>query len=175
MAIENNAKNRTVQATIFESQKIITDIRIERYKNICTLINDIKSEIVSEYLTISKLDMLKLSLMNDFDLNLFFKYDSPKTKTPIFLKTTHICDKITEIKTKSRNDNGRCIIKEGINHPIFDDLTTFTTLVELYIIGQLLRNEGVEKHIKDNIYIDSTFRCYDSLVSEFYKSDTEKN
>lgn len=156
-SIEENTENRAAKQTLFEAQLVITQMRVKWYEELSQLINDIKVDLSKLQINESNIDQLKKKLMK-IDQSFLFKNDILGDSGFLFPLSEEILNLIKERK-------------EGYIDKLQDKLTSLMSIMELYIITQMLRDHEVAKYINSHKGdIDSTFSCMDQFAKEFNKS-----
>lgn len=172
-SIENNNKKRNVKNKIFEAQTILTKMRLEDYRIIKDIINEIKVSIYKKHPCSEKIDYLKKKLM---EMDLSFLYKGQKMKDNPFLRSTteNLVVKLEKFMTKVE----KCVeVEKNEEFDLQVCLTNFQNMMEFYIIFQLVCDKEVEKYISDNQeYMDCTISLmYDIAKDVAKKRDAEQN
>ncbi len=159
-SIEENTKNRVAKQILFETQLVITQMRVKRYEEFSQLINDIKVDLYKNRISEPNIEQLKKSLMK-VDHSFLFKNDDLEDSGFLFPSTKKIIEILKERK-------------EGYMDKLEDNLTNFLSLMEIYIINQMLRDHDVVKYINSHRgNIDSTFSCMDQFAKDYAKKLNE--
>ncbi len=161
--IENSNDERHARGLIFEAQSILSKMRFDDYKRIQVLINDMKISLYRHDIPIEQSELLKRELMG---LDFSFLYKSQQLKHEPFLR------RITETLVNQLEDvlsqiNNKKEIDETEIDKLQNNLSSFLTMMEFYIISQLVRDNVVQNYICEHEdEMDCTISCIQELAKE---------
>ncbi len=170
LIVENKNSERNTKNKIYESQGVITQMRMRLYEDVRPLINEVKSDIYVNRFTQSRLTELKKRLM-EIDSSLLFRSN---ISSPSFLKNN------TEevLKTIQTIESPR--YRSGDEENLIKKLDGYLYQMEFYIITQSIKDADVYKYIMSNSKnIDSTLNCVcdiaNQAIEELNRIERENN
>lgn len=166
-SIDNNNETRQVKDLLYDAQMVLARIRMDDYKYIKELINDIKLSIYHKHLSAEKIDLLKKKLM---EIDNSFLYNSQNFHDEPFLRsiTVELVTQLDEFLNKVKvNREINTSDEESLHHT----LSSFLNIMEFYIISQLVRGGKVLQYINEN---KDEMDCTISSIYDFAKEVVEK-
>lgn len=157
IVVEDKNSERDIRNKIYESQGVITQMRMRLYEDVRPLINEVKSDIYVNRFTQSRLTELKKRLM-EIDSSLLFRSN---ISSPSFLKNN------TEevLKTIQTIESPR--YRSGDEENLIRTLDSYLYQMEFYIITQSIKDADVYKYIMSNSKnIDSTLNCVCDIANK---------
>lgn len=140
-----------VKGKLFETQSVITQMRVRQYENIRALIKNIQTQIIRGKINPEAEDELKKSLM---EMDNSFLYKNDNIQDPIFFKSL-----IEEICNNFEN--------KADKEKLYESLSNFIRVFEFYIVQQLVRDGDLARYIETHKgSIDSTLVCFHQLAKE---------
>lgn len=170
IVVEDKNQERAVKDKIFETQSVITQMRVKQYEEVRTLIYDVISVIAKKKKDNVSFDLLhkKIVELNESLLFKNFNVDDPSTLEKPSLK---IIKTIQDIQNNVSN----------INYDNFiTSLTAYIKFIELYIVGQnITTDKSVGNYVCRNIRnVDSTISCaaqiFDRTLKGLKKTESVK-
>lgn len=164
--LDNNSENRHINNLLFEAQTILAKMRLDDYNVVKELINDIKVSIFKRHMSAKKIESLKKKLM-EIDSSSFL-YKNQNLRDEPFLRpiTKRLVVQI-DIFIKKIKDNKA--VDEEDEEELLHSLFSFQSIMEFYVISQLVRGNKVQKYISDHQ------NEIDSAISNIYDFAKELN
>lgn len=149
-----------IKGKLFETQSIITQMRVKQYENIRDLIKRIQVQLIKENLNKNDVEELKKNLMA-MDNSFLYKNDNIKDTSFLEPLIKEICNKLDNIKNTEES---------------YNLLSNFIMIFEFYIIQQLTRDKDLKEYINNNKgYIDSTITCLNQFEKEIINKIVANN
>lgn len=164
IVIEEKNGERAIKGKIYETQGVITQMRMKLYEDIRPLINEIKVDLYTNRHTLTKLTELKKRLM-EINTSFLFKHGANS-----FLRcsTEEILSDIKNIEAP------RCRYRDV--ESLVKHLDSYLYQMEFYIIMQSIKDtdvyEYISKHQED---MDSAFRCVGDIASQALEELDNRN
>lgn len=161
--LDSNSENRHINNLLFEAQTILTKIRLEDYKVVKKLINNIKVSIFKKRLSSDAIELFKKKLM-EIDNSFLYKnqklHDKPFLRPWIMKLIVQIDDFIKKVKQTKEVD-------EKDEKELLHNLSSFQSIMEIYVVSQLMRGSKVQRYISEHQdETDSTMSCIYDLIKE---------
>ena len=161
--LDSNSENRHINNLLFEAQTILTKIRLEDYKVVKKLINNIKVSIFKKRLSSDTIELFKKKLM-EIDNSFLYKnqklHDKPFLRPWIMKLIVQIDDFIKKVKQTKEVD-------EKDEKELLHNLSSFQSIMEIYVVSQLMRGSKVQRYISEHQdETDSTMSCIYDFVKE---------
>lgn len=161
--LDSNSENRHINNLLFEAQTILAKIRLEDYKVVKKLINNIKVSIFKKRLSSDTIELFKKKLM-EIDNSFLYKnqklHDKPFLRPWIMKLIVQIDDFIKKVKQTKEVD-------EKDEKELLHNLSSFQSIMEIYVVSQLMRGSKVQRYISEHQdETDSTMSCIYDLVKE---------
>lgn len=162
MNIEKNTHNRSMNDKMFEAQKIITQIRIDKYNVIRELIYDVRNNNFPK----DKMELLKNTLANEITGTYFFVNDKRLQYFEPFIESFISAFNLFESDRENKD----------YWEKLFEQTNNILNALEITIIGQLVRDNDLEKYMNNNKgNMDSTITAIDDLLIEYINEVKNKN
>lgn len=161
--IDSNSEKRHINNLLFEAQTILAKIRLEDYKVVKKLINNIKVSIFKKRLSSDTIELFKKKLM-EIDNSFLYKnqklHDKPFLRPLIMKLIVQIDDFIKKVKQTKEVD-------EKDEKELLHNLSSFQSIMEFYVVSQLMRGSKVQRYISEHQdETDSTISCIYDLAKE---------
>ena len=154
--LDNNSENRHINNLLFEAQTILAKMRLDDYNVVKELINDIKVSIFKRHMSAEKIESLKKKLMEIDSSSFLYKNQSLRDEPFLRPITKRL---VVQIDIFIEED------EEELLHSLF----SFQSIMEFYVISQLVRGNKVQKYISDHQ------NEIDSAISNIYVFAKELN
>lgn len=150
ITIENKNQERNIRAKIDNIQSVLTELRVQQYKEIRNLISDIMIELLQENYSLKNLDVLQKKLM-EMEQSCLYKDESLGGFSSLNPFINDILDLIKEIIQNPQTRSYESQIEQ---------LKVFLNAVEFYIFGQMLASKEVSNYVlKHKEEVDNTICC----------------
>ena len=163
--LDNNSENRHINNLLFEAQTILAKMRLDDYNVVKELINDIKVSIFKKRLSSDTIELFKKKLM-EIDNSFLYKnqklHDKPFLRPWIMKLIVQIDDFIKKVKQTK-------VVDEKDEKELLHSLSSFQSIMEFYVISQLVRGNKVQEYISDHQ------NEIDSAISNIYDFAKELN
>lgn len=145
--LDNNSENRHINNLLFEAQTILAKMRLDDYNVVKELINDIKISIFKRHMSAEKIETLKKKLM-EIDSS-YFLYKNQNLHDEPFLRpiTKRLVVKIDNFIHKIKDSK---VVDEEDEEELLRSLSLFQSIMEFYVISQLVRDSRVQNYISDH-------------------------
>ena len=166
--LDSNSEQRHINNLLFEAQTILAKMRLDDYNVVKELINDIKASIFKRHLSAERIESLKKKLM-EIDSS-FFLYKNQKLHDEPFMRqrTKRLVVQIDNFIQKIKESK---VVDEKDEEELLHSLSSFQSIMEFYVISQLVRGNKVQNYISDHQNeIDSAI----SNIYDFAKELDEK-
>ena len=164
--LDNNSENRHINNLLFEAQTILAKMRLDDYYVVKELINDIRVSIFKRHMSAEKIESLKKKLMEIDSSSFLYKnqnlHDEPFLRPITKRLVVQIDIFINKIK------DSKVVDKED-EEELLNNLSSFQSIMEFYVISQLVRGNKVQKYISDHQ------NEIDSAISNIYDFAKELN
>lgn len=157
VAIEDKNQERIIKQKISDAQTIITQMRLGEYERVKSLINDIIKDIRCKIINEQRLFSL-IKELESISSSLLFKNGKISEQGVLNDTTNNILSLTKNVATLSSNEKHR--------EELIAALKTYILIMEIYIVGQLVSSEDIEKYIRkymDTPEIDCTISCITEL------------
>ena len=157
VAIEDKNQERIIKQKISDAQTIITQMRLGEYERVKSLINDIIKDIRCKIINEQRLFSL-IKELESISSSLLFKNGKISEQGVLNDTTNNILSFTKNVATLSSN--------EKLREELIATLKTYILIMEIYIVGQLVSSEDIEKYIRkrmDTPEIDCTISCITEL------------
>lgn len=157
VAIEDKNQERIIKQKISDAQTIITQMRLGEYERVKSLINDIIKDIRCKIINEQRLFSL-IKELESISSSLLFKNGKISEQGVLNDTTNNILSLTKNVATLSSN--------EKLREELIAALKTYILIMEIYIVGQLVSSEDIEKYIRkrmDTPEIDCTISCITEL------------
>ena len=157
VAIEDKNQERIIKQKISDAQTIITQMRLGEYERVKSLINDIIKDIRCKIINAQRLFSL-IKELESISSSLLFKNGKISEQGVLNDTTNNILSLTKNVATLSSN--------EKLREELIAALKTYILIMEIYIVGQLVSSEDIEKYIRkrmDTPEIDCTISCITEL------------
>ena len=157
VAIEDKNQERIIKQKISDAQTIITQMRLGEYERVKSLINDIIKDIRCKIINEQRLFSL-IKELESISSSLLFKNGKISEQGVLHDTTNNILSFTKNVATLSSN--------EKLREELIAALKTYILIMEIYIVGQLVSSEDIEKYIRkrmDTPEIDCTISCITEL------------
>jgi hypothetical protein len=157
VAIEDKNQERIIKQKISDAQTIITQMRLGEYERVKSLINDIIKDIRCKIINEQRLFSL-IKELESISSSLLFKNGKISEQGVLNDPTNNILSLTKNVATLSSN--------EKLREELIAALKTYILIMEIYIVGQLVSSEDIEKYIRkrmDTPEIDCTISCITEL------------
>lgn len=157
VAIEDKNQERIIKQKISDAQTIITQMRLGEYERVKSLINDIIKDIRCKIINEQRLFSL-IKELESISSSLLFKNGKISEQGVLNDTTNNILSLTKNVATLSSN--------EKLREEFIAALKTYILIMEIYIVGQLVSSEDIEKYIRkrmDTPEIDCTISCITEL------------
>ena len=157
VAIEDKNQERIIKQKISDAQTIITQMRLGEYERVKSLINDIIKDIRCKIINEQRLFSL-IKELESISSSLLFKNGKISEQGVLNDTTNNILSLTKNVATLSSN--------EKLREELIATLKTYILIMEIYIVGQLVSSEDIEKYIRkrmDTPEIDCTISCITEL------------
>ena len=166
--LDNNSENRHINNLLFEAQTILAKMRLDDYYVVKELINDIKVSIFKRHMSAEKIESLKKKLMEIDSSSFLYKNQSLRDEPFLRPITKRLVVQI-DIFIKKIKDSK--VVDEEDEEELLHSLFSFQSIMEFYVISQLVRGNKVKEYISDHQNeIDSAI----SNIYDFAKGLNEK-
>lgn len=164
--LDNNSENRHINNLLFEAQTILAKMRLDDYNVVKELINDIKVSIFKRHMSAEKIESLKKKLM-EIDSSSFL-YKNQNLHDEPFLRpiTKRLVVQIDIFINKTKDSK---VVDKEDEEELLNNLSSFQSIMEFYVISQLVRGNKVQKYISDHQ------NEIDSAISNIYDFAKELN
>ena len=166
--LDSNSENRHINNLLFEAQTILAKMRLDDYNVVKELLNDIKVSIYKRHMFAEKIESLKKKLMEIDNSSFLYKnqnfHDEPFLR-PITKKLVVQIDNFIHKIKESK------VVDEKDEEELLHSLTSFQSLMEFYVISQLVRGNKVQKYISNH---QNEIDCALSNIYDFAKELDEK-
>lgn len=164
--LDNNSENRHINNLLFEAQTILAKMRLDDYNVVKELINDIKVSIFKRHMSAEKIESLKKKLM-EIDSSSFL-YKNQNLHDEPFLRpiTKRLVVQIDIFINKIKDSK---VVDKKDEEELLNNLSSFQSIMEFYVISQLVRGNKVQKYISDHQ------NEIDSAISNIYDFAKELN
>lgn len=150
ITIENKNQERNIKAKIDNIQSVLTELRVQQYKEIRNLISDIMIELLQENYSLKNLDVLQKKLM-EMEQSCLYKDESLGGFSSLNPFINDILDLIKEIIQNPQTSSYESQIEQ---------LKVFLNAVEFYIFGQMLASKEVSNYVlQHKEEVDNTICC----------------
>ena len=150
ITIENKNQERNIKAKIDNIQSVLTELRVQQYKEIRNLISDIMIELLQENYSLKNLDVLQKKLM-EMEQSCLYKDESLGGFSSFNPFINDILDLIKEIIQNPQTSSYESQIEQ---------LKVFLNAVEFYIFGQMLASKEVSNYVlQHKEEVDNTICC----------------
>ena len=166
--LDSNSEQRHINNLLFEAQTILAKMRLDDYNVVKELINDIKASIFKRHLSAERIESLKKKLM-EIDSS-FFLYKNQNLHDEPFMRqrTKRLVVQIDNFIHKIKESK---VVYEKDEEELLHSLSSFQSIMEFYVISQLVRGNKVQNYISDHQNeIDSAI----SNIYDFAKELDEK-
>lgn len=171
ITIENKNQERNIKEKIDKVQSVITQLRVNQYEEIRSLITDVKVELMRNVFNPQNIFKLQKKLM-EMDQSFLYKSSDLGYDSFLFPVIEDILDKKDIIMNEIKNSKNNKIPNYL---PLIERLTDFLHIVEFYIFGQMLTQKEIESYISKNKEdVDCTIRCIDEFAEELANKMNEK-
>ena len=164
--LDNNSENRHINNLLFEAQTILAKMRLDDYNVVKELINDIKVSIFKRHMSAEKIESLKKKLMEIDSSSFLYKNQSLRDEPFLRPITKRLVVQI-DIFIKKIKDNKA--VDEEDEEELLHSLFSFQSIMEFYVISQLVRGNKVQEYISDHQ------NEIDSAISNIYDFAKELN
>ena len=157
VAIEDKNQERIIKQKISDAQTIITQMRLGEYERVKSLINDIIKDIRCKIINEQRLFSL-IKELESISSSLLFKNGKISEQGVLNDTTNNILSLTKNVATLSSN--------EKLREELIAALKTYILIMEIYIVGQLVSSEDIEKYIRKRMNtpeIDCTISCITEL------------
>lgn len=160
VAIEDKNQERAVKEKVFEAQSVITQMRVKQYEEVRTLVYNVIAVVAEKKNDEGDLDLLHKKLV---ELDNSFLFKNHKLQDPSILQDASL-KIITILKDIQHNVYG--VDKDSL----IRNLSTYTRLMETYIVHQMITDKDVEKYVCANANnIDCTISCVVQVIDKTLK------
>ena len=169
--LDNNSENRHINNLLFEAQTILAKMRLDDYNVVKELINDIKVSIFKRHMSAEKIESLKKKLM---EMDSSFLYKNQNLRDEPFLRpiTKRLVIQVDNFIHKIKDSK----VVEEDEEELLHSLSSFQTIMEFYVISQLVRGNKVQNYISNHQNeIDSTVSCIYDFAKELNEKIEEDN
>lgn len=171
ITIENKNQERNIKEKIDKVQSVITQLRVNQYEEIRSLITDVKVELMRNVFNPQNIFKLQKKLM-EMDQSFLYKSSDLGYDSFLFPVIEDILDKKDIIMNEFKNTENNKIPNYT---PLIERITDFLHIVEFYIFGQMLTQKEIESYIsKNKDDVDCTIRCIDEFAEELANKMNEK-
>lgn len=171
ITIENKNQERNIKAKIDNVQSVLTQLRVNQYEEIRSLITNVKVELMQETFNPQNIIQLKKKLM-EMDQSFLYKSSDLGNDSFLFPVIEDILEKIETLMNKIKDAKNNKIPNYT---PLIERLIDFLHIVEFYIFGQMLTQKEIESYIsKNRDDVDCTIRCIDEFAEELANQMNEK-
>ena len=171
ITIENKNQERNIKEKIDKVQSVITQLRVNQYEEIRSLITDVKVELMRNVFNPQNIFKLQKKLM-EMDQSFLYKSSDLGYDSFLFPVIEDILDKKDIIMNEFKNTENNKIPNYT---PLIERITDFLHIVEFYIFGQMLTQKEIESYISKNIDdVDCTIRCINEFAEELANKMNEK-
>ena len=162
--LDNNSENRHINNLLFEAQTILAKMRLEDYNVVKELINEIKVSIIKRHMSAEKIESLKKKLM-EMDSS-YFLYKNQNLHDEPFMRpiTKRLVVQIDNFIHKIKESK---VVDEKDEEELLHILSLFQSIMEFYVISQLVRGNKVQNYISDHQ------NEIDSAISNIYDFEKE--
>lgn len=173
VAIENNNDERHIQNNLFEAQKILAELRFEKYNSISEVITNIKASLYKKEIPLDSIEILNKMLMS-MDYSFLFKSQELKHKT---ISQTLGHDIVVQLDSIIKKVAGHGTVEDKVVNELQRTLSHLLALLEFHIIAQLVRGNSIQRYITENKgHVDCTLSCIKEFADEICtKMDKEDN
>lgn len=161
LVVESKNNERAVRNKIYETQAIISQMRMKLYENIRPVINGVKAELFATDTCQSskRIELEKLLLETDSSL-LFCTGNN--TNSFLHAQTEEV------LNLMKRYDNPRMIHVDSA--PLIKALNSYLYQMEYYIIMQSIKDNEVYKYITEHSDdMDSTIKCLNEISHKAFR------
>ena len=171
ITIENKNQERNIKEKIDKVQSVITQLRVNQYEEIRSLITDVKVELMRNVFNPQNIFKLQKKLM-EMDQSFLYKSSDLGYDSFLFPVIEDILDKKDIIMNEFKNTENNKIPNYT---PLIERITDFLHIVEFYIFGQMLTQKEIESYIsKNKDDVDCTIRCINEFAEELANKMNEK-
>lgn len=171
ITIENKNQERNIKEKIDKVQSVITQLRVNQYEEIRSLITDVKVELMQNVFNPQNIFKLQKKLM-EMDQSFLYKSSDLGYDSFLFPVIEDILDKKDIIMNEFKNTENNKIPNYT---PLIERITDFLHIVEFYIFGQMLTQKEIESYIsKNKDDVDCTIRCINEFAEELANKMNEK-
>jgi hypothetical protein len=164
--LDSNSEKKHINNLLFEAQTILAKMRLDDYNVVKDLINDIKMSIFKKHMFAEKIESLKKKLMEIDSSSFLYKnqnlHDEPFLRPIMERLVVQIDDFIHKIKDSK-------VVDEKDEEELLHSLFSFQSVMEFYVISQLVRGNKVQNYISDHQ------NEIDSAISNIYDFAKELN
>ena len=171
ITIENKNQERNIKEKIDKVQSVITQLRVNQYEEIRSLITDVKVELMRNVFNPRNIFKLQKKLM-EMDQSFLYKSSDLGYDSFLFPVIEDILDTKAIIMNEFKNTENNKIPNYT---PLIERITDFLHIVEFYIFGQMLTQKEIESYIsKNKDDVDCTIRCINEFAEELANKMNEK-
>lgn len=167
LIVEDKNSERAIKNKVYETQGVISQMRMKFYEDIRPLINDIKLELYAiDNCPYTKLLELKKRLL-EIDSSLLFT-TGINTESFMRLQTVEVLNLITTLEDPH--------VKHIDTDPIINALNSYLYQMEYYIVMQSIKDGDVSRYVtRHSEDMDSTIKCMMVMFQEMSNLNQREN